>query len=589
MGLSYATLIEDYSWNQTSHYDLLQALYHEQTNIDPYQWDTGDKVFYRGHWYSARAPGLALFVMPWYTVLRDVDAQQWAYESPAEPGDDEMIYLIGLWGNVLPGLLLLVLVWNAAERLQPGFGVATAVTLGLGTMALALSTLLFSHILTAFLGFAAFTLLLRERDGPPRAWLCGAAGLSIGYAISSEYPLALLGGVLGLYLLSRRDALTPLWLLRRGGAYAAGIAVGLVPLALYNLAAFHSLTHVAYANVPQQHKGFFGITAPSLRVAATLLGDSRGLLTLAPVLVMGALGTLALYRRGRRAEALTIAGVCLCYLTYNSGYYLPFGGGSPGPRFLATTLPFLALPLAIAFERWPGPTIALAAVSIVCAILATITHPLIGYETETVELDAPPAGGLLPAHDRLRLRPRPRLGGDLDLPAPRAWRDRARRNHHAADAPHPRLAARRSARARRLGAVRRAGPNPARPRPPGPARHPPLRGPPRPHQGRLLRPLPPARARPAGLRVRAGGTTRRLDLAQCAGGSHAAEPLTQVNHLHRHLKRKDLGVACVERGLVTLSSCNTEGIGVGKTTPRLDMRGSTDQWPIGVLDRQHLQ
>jgi hypothetical protein len=384
VGLSYATLIQNFSWNQTSHYDLLQALYHESTTIDPYQANTGDKVRYHGHWYSARAPGLALFVLPWYTVLRGVNAERWARESPAQPGDNELIYLVGLWGNVLPGLLLLVLVWNAAERLQPGFGAATAVTLGLGTMALALSTLLFSHIFTAFLGFAAFTLLLRERDGPPRAWLCGAAGLSVGYAISSEYPLALLGGVLGLYLLSRRDTLAPLGALRRGGAYAAGVAVGVVPLALYNLAAFHSLTHVAYANVPQQHRGFFGITAPSLRVAATLLGDSRGLFTLAPVLVMGALGTVALYRRGRRAEALTIGGVLLCYLTYNSGYYLPFGGSSPGPRFLATTLPFLALPLAIAFERWPGPTIALAAVSIACATLATITHPLIGYETETV-------------------------------------------------------------------------------------------------------------------------------------------------------------------------------------------------------------
>jgi hypothetical protein len=384
VGLSYATLIQNFSWNQTSHYDLLQALYHEQTTIDPYEKDTGDKVRYHGHWYSARAPGLALYVLPWYTVLRGVDAGRWARNSPAQPGDDELIYLVGLWGNVLPGLLLLVLVWGAAERLAPGFGAATAVTLGLGTLVLPLSTLLFSHVFTAFLGFAAFTLLMRERDGPARAWLCGAAGLSVGYAISSEYPLALLAGVLGLYLLSRRDALTPLGVLRRGGAYAVGVLVGVVPLALYNLAAFHSLTHVAYANVPQQHKGFFGITAPSLRVAATLLGDSRGLLTLAPVLVMGALGTVVLYRRGRRAEALVIVGVCLCYLTYNSGYYLPFGGGSPGPRFLTTPIPFLALPLAVAFERWPGPTIALAAASITCAILATITHPLIGYETETV-------------------------------------------------------------------------------------------------------------------------------------------------------------------------------------------------------------
>ena len=96
----------------------------------------------------------------------------------------------------------------------------------------------------------------------------------------------------------------------------------------------------------------------------TLLLDSRGLLTISPVLIMGAVGTALLYRRGKRAEALTIVGVCLCYVGYNSGYYLPFGGGFMGPRFLTTMLPFLAFPLAIAFKRYPGPTIALAAASI---------------------------------------------------------------------------------------------------------------------------------------------------------------------------------------------------------------------------------
>ena len=50
-----------------------------------------------------------------------------------------MIYLIGLWGNVLPGLLLLLLVWRVAERFEPGYGVAAAVVLGLGTMVLPFS------------------------------------------------------------------------------------------------------------------------------------------------------------------------------------------------------------------------------------------------------------------------------------------------------------------------------------------------------------------------------------------------------------------------------------------------------------------
>jgi hypothetical protein len=99
---------------------------------------------------------------------------------------------------------------------------------------------------------------------------------------------------------------------------------------------------------------------------------------------MGGVGTVLLYRRGHRAEALAIAGICVLYLGYNSGYYLPFGGGAPGPRFLITMLPFLAFPIALALRRFPGPTLALAAVSITTMVVATITHPLVGYENETV-------------------------------------------------------------------------------------------------------------------------------------------------------------------------------------------------------------
>jgi hypothetical protein len=206
----------------------------------------------------------------------------------------------------------------------------------------------------------------------------------MGYAVASEYPLFFVAAVLGLYLLSRRDALNVRGVLTRAGAYIAGGVVGIVPLMLYNHYAFHSWTHLAYSDVPRQQHGFFGIGLPSLKVLATLLLDSRGLLTISPVLIMGAIGTVIVYRRGRRAEALTIAGICLCYVGYNSGYYLPFGGGFMGPRFLTTMLPFLAVPLGVAFRRFPGPTIALAAVSIATTVIATITHPLVGYENETV-------------------------------------------------------------------------------------------------------------------------------------------------------------------------------------------------------------
>ncbi len=386
VSLSSAVMIQSFSWNQTSHYDLTRALDDDQTTIDRYQSNTGDKVFYKGHYYSARAPGLALFVLPFYNALNLVGAESWtdAHVAPPNHPGDEMIYLIGLWGNVLPGLLLLVLVWRVAERYEPGYGVAAAVVLGLGTMVATFSQMLFSHVFTAFLSFAAFWLMLREREGPPSAMLLAVAGLAMGYAFSSEYPTFFAALVLGGFLLSRRDSLTPRGVLRRGGAYVAGGLLGIVPLLLYNHYAFRSWTHLAYSDVPRQQKGFFGIGAPSLRVLSTLLLDSRGLLTVSPVLIMGAIGTVMLYRRGKRAEALTIGGICLCFMGYNSGYYLPFGGGSVGPRFLITLLPFLAFPIALALKRFPGPTIALAAISITTMTIATITHPLVGYENETV-------------------------------------------------------------------------------------------------------------------------------------------------------------------------------------------------------------
>ena len=69
VGVANATMIQSFSWNQTSHYDLTRALNQDKTTIDAYAVNTGDKVEYKGHTYSARAPGLALFVLPFYNAL----------------------------------------------------------------------------------------------------------------------------------------------------------------------------------------------------------------------------------------------------------------------------------------------------------------------------------------------------------------------------------------------------------------------------------------------------------------------------------------------------------------------------------------
>ena len=76
-----------------------------RTTIDAYQQNTGDKVFYRGHYYSARAPGPGALLAALLRGAQPASAPtRVARESQAQRGDDEMIYFVGLWGNVLPGL-----------------------------------------------------------------------------------------------------------------------------------------------------------------------------------------------------------------------------------------------------------------------------------------------------------------------------------------------------------------------------------------------------------------------------------------------------------------------------------------------------
>jgi hypothetical protein len=53
----------------------------------------------------------------------------------------------------------------------------------------------------------------------------------------------------------------------------------------------------------------------------------------------------------------------LTYLIFEFGYFDPYGGDSPGPRYFIPALPFLAVGLAAAFGKWRVITSAPAAIS----------------------------------------------------------------------------------------------------------------------------------------------------------------------------------------------------------------------------------
>lgn len=379
--LAVAIVVQDSGPNQAAHFALVRALADGTAEIDPRE--TIDASYVDGRFYAAKAPGLAMFTLPWHGLLRAVGLQDGAPASATAYRTD--VWELTLAGSVLPLLALLLLVVVAVERVAPGLGVATAALLGAGTLLLPFATLLFDHVLAAALGFAAFVALVRERDRPGGWWLA-AGGLLAGLAIVVELPLGITALVLAAYAAVGRRVV------RRLATYVLGVVVGVLPLLAYNTWAFGSPWTLAYTNalerpvdggppvVGANDEGFYGVGIPDLRAALSLLVSEKGLLVVTPVVAAALVGLPLLWRGGRRAEAVVCAAVPALFFAYNAAYYLPFGGQGPGPRFLVAALPFLALPLALALRARPLVTVGLALVSAAVMTLATLTGPLTGVE-----------------------------------------------------------------------------------------------------------------------------------------------------------------------------------------------------------------
>ncbi len=425
LAFGWAFVMQSLGWAQTSYFAFVKALGDGTAQIDNYHWETRDKSFINGHFFSVKAPGMPLLATPAYLLLKAVGGEQlsttaadnarqggaklWTYKAlnVSAYGYDlnrarvvtrqleiqaPLVWALGLLTSVLPALALLLLVRSVSERLRPGYGTATALALGMSTMVMVFASQFFGHILTSLVVFGAFALLMRERRGAPRLALVGLAGVLAGLAVTIEYPLALAGAAIGVYAMLRGDLLgAGLWpVLRRAITYGAGVIVGVIPIFAYNQWAFGSPTTNSYsqavdiqgfsghATIGLNSGGFFGIGVPDPQAAAELLLAPRGILTITPVVIAGLYGVLLMRSNGKRAEANLIIGVVALFFIYDTGYWLPFGGGTPGPRFLIPTLPFIALGFAEAWRRIPATTLVLSACGFVVMTTALLTYPLVG-------------------------------------------------------------------------------------------------------------------------------------------------------------------------------------------------------------------
>jgi hypothetical protein len=238
---------------------------------------------------------------------------------------------------------------------------------------------LFAHSLSAAMLLGAVALIIMARASARTTVL---TGVLLGLTLVVDITTAPAAALIGLFLLIRSERRVPdtLWL-------GLGGIVGLLPLLIYNQVTFSSPFRLGYSQVQGfegMQQGFFGVTFPRPMVAGELLfGHFRGLLPLAPVLLLVPIGLVAMFKApATRGVAVVITGVILCFLLINASYFYWDGGSSTGPRHMVACLPLAALALAFAWPPgWAAKVVALLLlavslfISMVCAWIDAMSPP----------------------------------------------------------------------------------------------------------------------------------------------------------------------------------------------------------------------
>jgi hypothetical protein len=354
-----------------------------------------------GTLYAGKAPGTSYLGVPFY-------AATWLVHRALgqEPTKATALGVLRVFTSILPVLWLL---WGMARHLDrrvrsPYVRGAVLLGLGLGSLVFSYATQFAGHALSAACLGGGY-LLLVELDASRRPLLrAAAAGLLVASAVVAEYPSAIGALLVSGWLLTREAPRG-----RAGWGRLAAYVGGTIPPALllgwFHTVAFGAPWRTAYATLENAQfvrdiePGVMGVHLPDLAAFwGSFFAPFNGLFVFAPwlLLVLPALAAAARWRTGSPwiAAALVAAGAAtlaasfvtgwallgipallaavivlrrgpggppglglalamfLAYGLFITSHSLWRGGWTVGPRYITMMIPFAALAVAYAADRW---------------------------------------------------------------------------------------------------------------------------------------------------------------------------------------------------------------------------------------------
>lgn len=345
--------------NSTRLFAAISLVENGDATIDEFAPLTIDRAQFGAHVYMDKAPGMTLMALPAVAIANAVTGERSAPLTKAidDPGLGQFMKLrlrvAAMFSSALLTGLAAMALWSLARDVTGNALAAliAALAYGVGTPAWGWSTTIFGHASVAALFMIAIWAVWRATQAEPRRSMAALAGLALGWAVVVEFQAVLAGAAIGVWALWRIRALPagsqlPLILALIGGGIVAGL-----PMIAYNLVAFSVPIKLGYSGVvgfDGMQQGFFGLTYPKLPVLFELLfGPRRGLIWVAPMLLLAPIGLMRWYRQpGQRPMVVMVLAVVAIVLLVNASYFYWDGGFSTGPRHSVPALPLLAMGLA---------------------------------------------------------------------------------------------------------------------------------------------------------------------------------------------------------------------------------------------------
>ena len=369
-------------WNVSSRLALTYAIVDDHSfQIDKYvnhpYYDTQDRAFYKGHYYSDKIIGLSLLAVPVYWATKGAFSLIGKDPKPDFSRYAATVAIVSLSSAFLSVVLLHFLLLLGSSL---SLSVTIVLFFAFGTLLFPFSSLFYPYLPASFFLMTAFYLLVREYgEKSSSAIFPILPGALIGMALLCEYTFAFPALLVSLCYIAHRRRLKDILY------FTVAIAVPLSLFAAYNTACFGNPFTLPYRYLENPEfrdgmsKGLMGVNHFQWYVLYLItIHPYRGVFFYSPFLLLGFVGIykgLTHSNKTHRLIAFIIILVIAYYLWLNASYYMWWGGGTPLSRHLLPMLPFLGLAFAWLPAKLRIPLLILGSVSVILIGIQSVVEP----------------------------------------------------------------------------------------------------------------------------------------------------------------------------------------------------------------------